>query len=796
MGSIFPDDKTFVFPAVFCLFLLFCLTVYYHNQLAFIILLGLVFFAGFHSIQIKLTPSLPVHHISNYLDSEKTKVTGKVVSFKRHDKKKYSMIVLVQAIETKENTKKMITGRIKLNIYGLSPKPPEFGDIILFESVVKSIRNFMNPGAFDYKKFLKLKGIYGTAYTDPGKIKILTQKDEIGFFLQLIRKIENFRTHYYDFILTRTQGSNASKILISLITGKKEVIPLDMRDLFSKAGISHLLAISGLHLSIVGFLFFYLFYRMLSFIPMLLISGKSKKIAGILSLFPLAAYAVFSGFSPSTQRALIMIVVLVFSFVSEKEKDIVSSLSIAGILILALDSAALFSISFQLSFMAIAFISGGIFLLKKYSLMLKKNLMGKIGLMGCVTFFASLGTFPLTAHYFNMVSFIALISNFIFIPVIGFIVLPLGLISLFWFSYFPLAALFMIHVCNWILWASIMISNFLVSIPGSWSRVTTLQWNEVAFIYWVYLLIFLGLKGHKKSLICLVPLTFLVVIFNFSTPSVEPASNSRLRITVLDVGQGNSALIQTPEGKKIIVDGGGFSDISTFDTGRFIIAPFLWQKGIQSLDTVILTHPESDHLNGLIFILDNFDVQSLIKNADQKNSKSYATLMKLCKEKNIRVWTPSAQTAALNFGTVKLIFYDASKDNFYHDFNNNSLVFKIIHNKVSMLFPGDILYRREKKLSANPHINLCSDLLLSPHHGSSTSSTSAFLNKVQPKTIVISCGWHNRYGFPHDAVLKRYQKRGIHIFRTDEDGAVFISSDGNHYTIKPHIVRQNGVSKG
>jgi len=717
------------------------------------------------------------------------KITGRVVSFKKHYKKKYSMIVLTQAIETKDNTKKKVTGRIKLNIYGLSKTIPEFGDYILFESSIRSIRNFMNPGAFDYKKFLKLKGIYGTAYSYPGKIKILTQTDEINFFLKLIRKIENLRTCYYDFILIHAKDLETSKIIASLITGKKEVISQDMRDLLSKAGISHLLAISGLHLSIVSLLFFLFFYQVLSFFPRLAISGRSKKIAGLLSLFPLVGYAIFSGFSPSTQRALIMIIVLLFSFVSEKEKDIISSISVAGILILALDSTALFSISFQLSFVAVVFIAGGAFLLKRYFLMPKKNIITQIGLMLSVTFFASLGTFPLTAYYFNMVSIIALISNFIFIPIIGFIVLPLGLISLVCFSYFPLVALLIIQVCTQILLVSIMVLKFLVWLPFSWLRITSLQWNEIAVIYLVLVLIFFGLKGHKKLFVFIPVLILLLVALNFSSDWPQKTANSNLSITILDVGQGNSAFIQTPEGKNILVDGGGFSDISSFDTGRFILAPFLWQKGIRSLDYVILSHPESDHLNGLIFILDNFDVKTVLKNNDQTNSEPYVTLMKICKKKNIRIWNPSARAEQLNCGAIKLIFYEADKKKFSYDFNNNSLIFKLVYNKFSMLFAGDILHHREKNLSMNTDIDLYSDILLSPHHGSSTSSTDIFLDKVAPGTVIISCGWHNRYGFPHNKVLKRYLKRGIQIFRTDKDGAIFISSDGNDLTIKAFMVR-------
>ena len=787
-GNAFPDNKTLVFLVIFFLFFLFCLAFYFNKTLIYFVISGLIFCFGFLSIQFKLHPELPSHHISNFLDSKKVIITGRVVSFARHYEKKSKRTFLCQAIETKDGLKTKVTGKIILNIYRFSEKTLQidnrirFGEIISFRSSIKSIRNFMNPGAFDYKRFLKLKNIYGTAYADPKKIKILTRADQIGFLSQLLRKVERVRTNYYRFIMK--EHTETRKIMASLITGKKEIISQDMRDLFSKSGISHLLAISGLHLSIVSILFFYFFYGLLSYIPVLLIAGRSKKIAGVLSVIPLILYAVFSGFSPSTQRALIMIIVLLFSFISEKEKDILSSLSVAGILILIIDSAALFSISFQLSFAAVIFIVYGVSLLDRLFFIYKKNLFSKTVLMMFVTFFASLGTLPLTAHYFNIVSAIALISNLIAIPVIGFIVLPAGLISLACFPYFPLFSNFIITVCSQLISFLITFSKFLISIPYSWSRVVTLQWTEITIIYLVFLSIFFLLKRKKRVTVLLLAFSFILMVYNFTNDRFDKLSKPNLTITVLDVGQGNSAFIQTPEDKNILVDGGGFSNNALFDTGRFIVAPFLWQKGIRHLDYVILTHPESDHLNGLIFILKNFKVHTLIKNNDMKKSKNYMALMNTSKSRKIRIMNPLKEGEYLDLGKTMLLFYTSSKEFFLNDFNNNSLVFKLIYNDFSMLFPGDILNHREKSFSSKNNLNLHSDILLSPHHGSSTSSTKVFLDKVQPKSVIISCGWHNRYGFPHYKVLTRYKKRGVSLFRTDENGAIFISSDGKKHTIK------------
>ncbi|MEN8212524.1 MAG: DNA internalization-related competence protein ComEC/Rec2, partial [Thermodesulfobacteriota bacterium] len=591
------------------------------------------------------------------------------------------------------------------------------------------------------------------------------------------------RRRYFFFILNQTSSSNPGKIMASLITGKKEIISLEIRDLFSKAGISHLLAISGLHLSIVSLLFFSIFYRLFSFVPALLISGKSKKIAGILSIVPLILYGVFTGFSPSCQRALIMIIVLIFSLIREKEKDIISSLSFAGILILIMDPAALFSISFQLSFSAVVFIIYGASLLKHYSLMLHNNIWSKLGLMVFITLFAGLGTSPLTAHYFNVVSTIGLVSNLIAIPVLGFIVLPLGLVCLVLFSWLPAFAGFIIQVCSQLILFLMKFAQLLVYLPFSWSRAITLQWLEIVAIYIGFSALFLILKGYKKSSIAVLVLSFLLVISNFVNISSNKMSDNNLQVTMIDVGQGSSTLIQTPGGKNILVDGGGFSDISTFDTGRYIIAPFLWKKRIKTIDYVILTHPESDHLNGLLFILDNFSVKTLIKNSDSRDAITYDTMMKICKKHNIKIYNPLEHDKNFDINSVKLRFFDSSKEIFLYNLNNNSLVFKLVYNNFSMLFPGDILKQREKNLSRLTGIDLHSDVILAPHHGSASSSTKVFLEKVSPASVIISCGWHNRYGFPDDKVLKRYNAMGINIFRTDENGAVFVSSDGNNYKI-------------
>ena len=786
LGYFLPDSKTYVWFVLAVLSGLSILAVFFHKQAFFPLFLFLICGLGILSIQTKLYPVYPEDHIRQFFDIKKILVKGKIVSFSRHYDKKIKVTLECSHIVLPDQISKRVSGRVELSIYSSSGPIPQYGDLIEFESTLRPVQNFENPGAFDYVRYFKLKGLAGTAYCDQKNIRMIHEEDPKNFLLTGIRALEKIRLDFYSFILGHTGPSESGKALAALITGKTELISPDLRELFSKAGISHLFAISGLHLSIIGFLFFTGIFYFLSVFPKYLITGRSKKLAGGITVVPLVLYCIFSGFSPSTQRAFIMTLVLLFSLISEKEKDFPSSLSMAGILILMIDSAALFSISFQLSFIAVGFIMGGLSLIKKGAFPYKDNLLGKTAMLLCVSFFASLGTFPLTAHYFHTISIVQLISNFVFIPVVGFVILPLGVVSLLGFPFFPVFSGWIIHLCHFLISFSILSSEAIVSIPFSWMRIMSLDGSEITLIYLMLAFFYALLKRKRKISAAMVVLMGILGIYTLLNGQSIKAPGPILAVTVMDVGQGNSSLIQTPQGHHILVDGGGFAELSAFDTGKYILAPFLWRNKIDTLDYIILSHPESDHLNGLIYILQNFKVHTFIKNADMRETEAYKKLMETCKKNRIRIWEPSERGESLYLGETAVIFLEAADHYASIDLNNNSLVFKISYKGFSMLFPGDILSTREELLAKENRLNLHSKIMLSPHHGSSSSSTEIFLDKIMPKSVIISCGRNNQYKFPHPDILKRYNDMGIRIFRTDRDGAIFISSDGLEHGIKTH----------
>ncbi len=785
-GSLSGNHKTAAVAGIVFSVVCICMFLRFRKPYAVYFMPCFVFCFGFWLIQSDLFPVLPESHISNFCDQGKIKITGQIISFSRQYTGKSRFILSCRRIKFKNQPEKKVCGNIYLNVFNsVNGRLPEYADTVEFRASIRSVRNFMNPGGFDYKRFLRLKKIYGTAYVKSRNLRVVNSSCDIGFIAWVIRKTEKFRYRCENFMAARTDNSDAGKILIALVTGRKPASCSSVQDLFSKAGISHILAISGFHLAILSGLFFYIFYGLAGLIPFLLVSGRARKAALAVTIVPLILYAVFTGFSASTRRALIMIIILWGAFICENENDFPSSISLAGILILIMDPGALFSISFQLSFISVIFIVEGLGIFDRNSLIFSEKLVARAGLMMLVTVLAGLGTFPLTARYFHIISPVMPLSNLILVPLTGFLVLPLGLVVLGSFSFFPGFAGALVFICEKIILLIITISEFLVSLPGAFFRTFTLQWVYIAMIYLVLAAIFFVLKAKTKPGVFCMILVPAMLIPGLVHQAAKPGRPEKaMHITVLDVGQGSSVFIQGPEGTNILVDAGGFSDMSSFDTGRYIVAPFLWQKKILSLDYVILTHPESDHLNGLVFIIENFRVRCLIRNKDETRTQNYKKFVRICRRKHIRIHHPPPEGEYFAAGGILMEFSGNRPGYLRGRLNDNGLVFRLKYGKFTMLFPADISCRREKLLCRSNGPDIRSRILLAPHHGSMTSSTNLFLDKVSPESVIISCGWHNRYGFPHPAVTARYKKRKIRIFRTDENGAVFIFTDGRDYQIK------------
>ncbi|MEJ2037517.1 MAG: MBL fold metallo-hydrolase, partial [Desulfosarcinaceae bacterium] len=275
----------------------------------------------------------------------------------------------------------------------------------------------------------------------------------------------------------------------------------------------------------------------------------------------------------------------------------------------------------------------------------------------------------------------------------------------------------------------------------------------------------------------------------------------RLCVTALDVGQGTAHLLQLPGGFTALVDGGGFGDPRIFDVGEWIVAPLLWRNKIRTVDLVVLSHPNADHLNGLIFILEHFNIGEVWSNHQPADTLGYERWSSAIRSRGI-VHRPFGQlprrTTRGGVGFEILNprpgFMERSREERWRDLNENSLVLKVSLGAVSFLFSGDIGRRTEAELVrlVGPG-RLKSTVLFVPHHGSAGSSSVSFLKAVQPRDAVVSAGWQNIFHFPHVRTLARLDAAGAHAWRTDLCGAVTIVSDGaDHFVTTCRPCRSAG----
>lgn len=750
-----------------------------------LLFLAILLFAwGYLSVQSVVNPRFPSHHIIHFADKYKRLIVGII------DEEPFihkGCLKFILNAETVGSGSEPVTGKLRVttpveNVSEELLNALSAGDRISFVSKIKTIRNYNNPGSFDYERYMAFRKIWAAAYISQGyRLDVLKKAEK--------SRLEKFRDQIAALIDETGPGEHVG-VLKALIIGERSEISAHSRENFGQAGIAHLFAISGLHIDIVGGLS--LIFLDWLFLRLLPLSWRlhSPKAAKILSLIPVISYAVVSGLSVPTQRAVIMFALSAAAFPWEKNNKYkgMNTLAVVALLLLMIHPAALFSVPFQLSFMGVFSILYGMSKVRYYQ-------QGAIFSMFFVSLFAIFGTLPIVMFYYNQISLVGLFANFIFIPVIGFMVIPLGLFS----AVFCLFSAEIAGVC-------IRISAFILA---NTLEIITPSWLEILGCYLLggVLLHFFGFsegdsdktdekpRANRKWAIGILVFVIFIGILDVRYWLYRRFWHDDLRVTVIDVGQGSSALLEFPGGACMLIDGGGLPDNSDFDVGERILAPVLLEKRIKTLDMVVLSHPDSDHLNGLLYIVRNFNVRDVRSTNEDAGEMSYYELMKILREKSVHHPKFEDMPRAFEISGVRVdVLYPPAdfadkkeQDKWREKSNNNSLVVKVGFGEISFLFPGDIEAPAEKELVRLAGEKLRTTVLISPHHGSKTSSTDEFLDAADPEYVIISAGWNNQFRLPHSSVLERYRERGYEIFRTDENGAICILTDGKSLQIAPYV---------
>ena len=765
--------------------------------------------AGYFSIQPWVTSQLPDRHISHFTNSTLLNIAGSMDSPAWTDNQRQKFDLTVETLKSGDSIVQ-VTGKLRVTLEG-EPLELNMGDSICFTGKIHPLRNFQNPGGFDYRQYMAFNGIYGSVFVQTSEIKQTTPHR--GGFFQWIYRIRKTVSRTLDNIGEAVERA----VLKALLIGERSDVSDLIMENFSKAGVSHLLAISGLHVGIVATTSFFMFRWMLSWFPFFLWRAWTRKGAAILSIIPVLGYGLVSGMSPSTQRAVIMIVIFLMTFLIHKEHESLNTLATAAILILMLHPPSLFAISFQLSFASVFAI---LYFLPKFwqpdddATNIRKRIKNYSYSSLWITLSASLGVQPLVMVYFNQISLISPIANFILVPLVGFGVIPLGLVFACISLISPVASLWGLELAAAILKISLNITDFFANLPFSAVKTITPSLLEVICFYTLLLTLITLKQKHVSDSQMLKSLTLrkkeglstgvkniLIVLSAASAITLgvdavywgyQRFFRSDFRVTVLDVGQGTASLLEFPRGQVMLIDAGGFAGFSAFDIGKMVVAPLLWRKKIRSVDILVLSHANSDHVNGMTYIAEHFHVKALWANTEPENSAGYLRFLDVLQQCSLfpADFKTFPRHHEINGVSLDIVnpppdFMERRHNETWRDINNNSLVVQASFGTVSMLFPGDIKSGAEREMVTLYGARLQSLVLIAPHHGSKTSSTPAFIDTIRPDTVIFTTGLKNHFNFPHPSVVKRYQDMGATPLNTAFHGAVQICTDGNELTIQP-----------
>lgn len=683
--------------------------------------------------------------------TEEQTYIGTIISEAEEGKYKSTYTIKIESINRDDKYKNI---KLKLNISNSYKFKLEYGDKIQFKGTYSAPEVRRNYKGFDYSEYLKTLKIYGiVTYTGNGII--LLEKENINPIKLTTHKI----SHKIENNIKKLFEQKDAGLLIGILLGKNENIDEEVKEDFRNSGIYHILAVSGAHMSYVILGITYLLDK-------ISISRRKKEILKILCII---FFMLVTNTSVSVVRAGMMGIITIGASFFYRKKDIFNSVCFSMLIILIYNPYSINSISFMLSYGGVI----GILMLNKSYIRLikklkpnKKNIVGtrcivpvKIEVISTILS-AQTMIIPIMILKFHTISLTFLFANILVSYIIGIIII-LGFICAFISLISLEISSFIAIFLEVLLKILIFIAKFFGDIPLSKIYVTT---PSIISILLYYILILMGtvpralingkyyISKIKKILTIILIIT---IILNIYTPIPRD-----LKIHFIDVGQGDSCLIITPNNKKVLIDGGGSMESSSnYDIGEDTLLPYLLDRGVKTLDYVMVSHFDADHCQGLMAILNSVKVKNIIISKQSESVYNYEKIMEIVTKKKINVMVVKRGDNIKIDKKVELkIIYPESKL-YFDDINSNSIVAKLIYNNFTMLFTGDIEKEAEQRIVSIAEKELKSTVLKVGHHGSKTSSTEEFLKAVSPKISLIGVGKNNKFGHPNEGVIERLKEK-------------------------------------
>lgn len=662
------------------------------------------------------------------------------------------MVTIISDIQEKEY-KKVCTAKIVrnnkkilINIKMSQDIPSiKYGDSLYIEGEFKQPEEARNYKGYNYKQYLKTKKIIGTVELE--KVKIL--KSSNGSFIHNIQK-------YIRDTINGTLTDEEGNLLLAILLGDKDKLSEDIQESFKTSNLSHMLAVSGAHVS----------YIILGLTYVLQNSIIGKKNGKIVCIIFLLAFMAITNFTPSVTRACIMAILTLFSSIIYRKSDVYTNISVAALITLIFNPYSLLDLGFQLSY-------GGtigiiIFIKRIQEKKSNSKVINYIKQMALVSIYANIIIIPIMMYHFNTVSFTFIISNIMASPILGIIVITGFLFIITSITVKPLTRLIAIFIKP-ILSILIKISQICSKLPFSNILVVTPYMFNVISYYAIILYCIKSKKNNKcKIIICLLIVLILINFIIYIFPQ-------KLRIFFIDVGQGDSTLIITPDKKTVLIDGGG-SD--SFDVGEKVLLPYLLDRRILKVDYVLISHFDTDHCGGILTIMEKVKVKNIIISEQAEHSENYERFKKLMIHKKIRlIEVKKGDKIKIGRYSEFKILFPTSRLLSENPLNNNSIVAQFNYNNFKMLFTGDVEKLAEQQILKTEKAEIRADILKVAHHGSKTSSIPEFIKAVKPKIALIGVGKNNTFGHPNQQTIKNLENIKCRIYRTDLQGEIIIKID-------------------
>jgi competence protein ComEC len=684
-----------------------------------------------------------------------------------------------------------VTGRVRIHV---REETPEFrrGDRVRLRATLRPPRGYRNPGCADIPRILGREGIRRLGSVNASRDVALLDAAGRQAGLEVLRaRLSAF--------LARTSPAEHG-VLEALLLGEQGRIPAGVRDAYARAGVAHVLSVSGLHVALVALGTAGLAGALLRRAPRLAAGGHARHAALAAGMAAAWGYALLAGSQAPGLRSAAMAAALAAAAIARRRGDPRHALLLAAAWVALGDPARVFQIGTQLSFLSTAW------------LVLRwrdvagppaaheegPNLRARVRRAGrgllrwarasvAISLGVTFVTLPIQGAAFGQVSLAAPIANLLVVPLEGSVAvscLLLGAAALP--AWEPLASA-LVHAAA----AAVTLSTrFVLWLgPHPWAVLQTPVLSPPEGAAWMLLGFLLplaplvpraapgGRRRRRAAAACV-----LVLAAGFGLRLARPDAPPALRVTFLDVGQGDAALIETPEGSRILVDSGPAFHARggvPLDAGASAVAPALRARGIRRIDVLAITHPDSDHAGGAVTLLERFRVGEVWHPAGAERASAMRAVTRAARARNVpvRALVRGAPTGLRGRTRVQVLgpspaaVRAAVRD---RRWNDASLVIRVAQPGLAVLLPGDVEAAGERALAGlGPAAR--ADVLKVAHHGSATSSTPGFLAAVAPRMAVLSLGSWNRFGFPGAGVVERLEASGARVYRTDRDGAVSVT---------------------